>query len=51
VLVHQPGTPQGNRKPEKRRTYGRIDLAVASLMAIGKMKCQDGPANIASMIA
>ena len=29
------GTPQQNRKPEKRRTYGRIDLAVATLMAIG----------------
>ena len=41
VLVHQPGTPQQNRKPEKRRTYGRIDLAVAAIMAIGVMKCQD----------
>jgi phage terminase large subunit-like protein len=51
VLVHQPGTPQGNRKPEKRRTYGRIDLAVAALMAIGSMRCTDPPVELAAMIA
>lgn len=51
VLVHAPGTPQGNRKPEKRRTYGRIDLAVATLMAIGTMKCNTPAVDIASMIA
>ena len=51
VLVHAPGTPQGNRKPEKRRTYGRIDLAVATLMAIGAMKCDTPAVDIASMIA
>ena len=50
VLVRQPGTPQQNRKPEKRRTYGRIDLAVAAIMAIGVMKCQDTPADVAAMI-
>ena len=49
VLQHQPGTPQGNRKPEKRRTYGRIDLAVAALMAIGI--CKETPAlNVSAMI-
>jgi len=41
ILVHAPGTPGQNRKPEKRRTYGRIDLAVAAIMAIGTMKCSD----------
>jgi len=51
ILIHQPGTPQQNRKPEKRRTYGRIDLAVAALMAIGVMKCQTGAADVAAMIA
>jgi phage terminase large subunit-like protein len=51
ILVHQPGTPQGNRKPEKRRTYGRIDLAVATLMAIGSMKCQEVAVDVAAMIA
>lgn len=51
VLVHQPGTPQGNRKPEKRRTYGRIDLAVATLMAIGSMRCNESAVDIAAMIA
>jgi phage terminase large subunit-like protein len=49
VLQHQPGTPQGNRKPEKRRTYGRIDLAVAALMAIGIMK-ETSVVDIAGMI-
>ena len=39
MLVRGPaGTPQQNRKPEKRRLNGRIDLAVAALMAIGSMK-------------
>ena len=51
VLIHQPGTPQQNRKPEKRRLYGRIDLAVAAIMAIGVMKCQDAPTDVAAMIA
>ena len=51
VLVHQPGTPQQNRKPEKRRTYGRIDLAVATLMAIGSMKCNEAAVEVAAMIA
>jgi phage terminase large subunit-like protein len=51
VLVHMPGTPQGNRKPEKRRTYGRIDLAVATLMAIGSMKCNEPAVMLSAMIA
>ena len=51
VLHHEAGTPQGNRKPEKRRNYGRIDLAVALLMAIGSMKCGDTATDVASMIA
>ena len=50
VLMHQPGTPQGNRKPEKRRTYGRIDLAVAALMAIGTMKAGEAAIDVAAMI-
>jgi phage terminase large subunit-like protein len=51
VLVHAAGTPQGNRKPEKRRLYGRIDLAVAALMAIGAMKCNTPAVDLAAMIA
>ena len=51
VLTHSPGTAQQNRMPEKRRTYGRIDLAVATLMAIGSMKCDEAPADVAAMIA
>ena len=52
VLIHQAGTPQQNRKPEKRRMTGRIDLAVAAIMAIGMMKCGDEvPAEVAAMIA
>jgi phage terminase large subunit-like protein len=51
VLVHEAGTPQANRKPEKRRTYGRIDLAVSALMAIGTMKCGEPAFDLAAMIA
>ena len=29
----------GNRKPTKARSYGRIDVAVAGIMAISAMKC------------
>ena len=39
MLVRGPaGTPQQNRKPEKRRTNGRIDLAIAALMAMSSLK-------------
>jgi phage terminase large subunit-like protein len=51
ILVHAPGTPGQNRKPDKRRVYGRIDLAVAAIMAIGTMKCSDDPVtDVAAMI-
>ena len=51
VLHHEAGTPGQNRKPEKRRVYGRIDLAVAALMAIGAMRCQESYADVSAMIA
>jgi phage terminase large subunit-like protein len=51
VLVHEAGTPQQNRKPEKRRTYGRIDLAVAALMSIGAMKCGEPAIDATALIA
>ena len=51
VLHHEAGTPGQNRKPEKRRVYGRIDLAVAALMAIGAMRCQETYADVSAMIA
>ena len=51
VLVHEAGTPQQNRKPEKRRTYGRIDLAVAALMAIGSIKDGEPAIEPAALIA
>jgi phage terminase large subunit-like protein len=42
----------GNRKLDKSKAYGRIDIAVAAVMAIGAMKCQEKPPiEIASMIA
>jgi phage terminase large subunit-like protein len=53
AIVRGPaGTPQQNRKPEKRRVNGRIDLAVAALMAVGSMKVTAAPeVDIAAMIA
>jgi len=51
VLLHAPGTAQQNRMPEKRRTYGRIDLSVAMLMAIGGLKCDEAALDVAAMIA
>jgi phage terminase large subunit-like protein len=38
----------GNRKPNKAKSYGRIDPAVASIMAIAAMKLQDTPLDIAN---
>ena len=39
MIVRGPsGDPQHNRKPEKRRLNGRIDLAVAAIMAISALK-------------
>ena len=37
-----PGTPPANRKLDKARSYGRIDAAVAAVMAIGAMKAVRG---------
>jgi phage terminase large subunit-like protein len=52
TLVHAPGAPAQNRKPEKRRLYGRIDLAVAALMAIGGLKVSgQTPIETAALIA
>jgi phage terminase large subunit-like protein len=53
MLVRGPaGTPQQNRKPEKRRGNGRIDLAVAALMAMGALKVTVAPPeyDIAALI-
>ena len=47
--THRKGSSE--EKPEKRRTYGRIDLAVATLMAIGSMKCNKPALELAAMIA
>jgi phage terminase large subunit-like protein len=33
----------GNRKPTKARSWGRIDVAVAGIMAIAAMKCSQEP--------
>jgi phage terminase large subunit-like protein len=43
----------GNRKFDKSKAYGRIDLAVAALMAIGAMETvkQDPLPDIAAMVA
>jgi phage terminase large subunit-like protein len=44
--------PAGNRKLDKSKPYGRIDVAVAAVMAAGAMKCQDEPpADVAALIA
>jgi phage terminase large subunit-like protein len=52
MLVRAPGAPQQNRKPDKRRVYGRIDLAVAMLMAIGSLKVTaELPIDVSAMIA
>jgi phage terminase large subunit-like protein len=44
--------PAGNRKLDKSKPYGRIDVAVAAVMAIGAMKCsEEVVADVAAMIA
>ena len=44
--------PAGNRSSTSRKPYGRIDVAVATVMAIGAMKCSDEPvAEVAALIA
>jgi phage terminase large subunit-like protein len=51
-LVRAPSAPEKNLKPEKRRVYGRIDLAVAALMALGSLKVTaEPPVEIAALIA
>ena len=42
----------GNRKLDKARSYGRIDAAVAAVMAVGAMKASATPAvEISALIA
>jgi phage terminase large subunit-like protein len=43
--------PAGNRKLDKSKAYGRIDIAVAAVMAVGAMKCNEPAAEVAAMIA
>lgn len=44
--------PAGNRKLDKSKAYGRIDVAVAAVMAVGAMKCAEEPAaDVSAMIA
>ena len=41
----------GNRKLDKAKAYGRIDVAVAAVMAVGAMKASTTPqVEIAAMI-
>jgi phage terminase large subunit-like protein len=43
--------PAGNQKPDKRRRYGRIDLAVAAIMAVGAMKASAvEPVDVATLV-
>jgi phage terminase large subunit-like protein len=44
--------PAGNRKLDKAKAYGRIDAAVAALMAVAAMRTSSEPAmDVAAMIA
>jgi len=44
--------PAGNRKLDKSKAYGRIDVAQAAVMAVGAMKASTtAPVDIAAMIA
>jgi phage terminase large subunit-like protein len=38
--------PAGNRKLDKSKAYGRIDVAVAAVMAVGAMKVSSAPAIV-----
>ena len=40
----------GNRKLDKAKAYGRIDVAVAAVMAVGAMKASTPQVEIAAMI-
>ena len=42
----------GNRKLDKSKAYGRIDVAVAAIMAVGAMKANAQPAvDMAALVA
>ena len=42
----------GNRKLDKAKAYGRIDVAVAAVMAVGAMKASPAPpVEVAALIA
>ncbi|WP_426615380.1 terminase large subunit [Bradyrhizobium sp. McL0616] len=41
----------GNRKLDKAKAYGRVDVAVAAVMAVGAMKASVPQVEIAAMIA
>jgi phage terminase large subunit-like protein len=43
--------PAGNRKPDKSKYYGRIDLAVAAIMAVAAMNQSAPEIEIAALIA
>lgn len=43
--------PAGARKPDKSKYYGRIDLAVAAIMAVGAMRTKPGIPEMAALIA
>ena len=44
--------PAGNRKLDKSKAYGRIDIAVAAVMAVGAMKASSvAVTDVAAMIA
>lgn len=43
--------PAGNRKPDKSKYYGRVDLAVAAVMVVGAMKTSEAPVEMAALIA
>ncbi len=44
--------PTNSRKLDKVKSYGRIDVAVAAVMAIGAMKASmSPPIDVAAMIA
>lgn len=49
TVIHR--NDQGDRRLSKRRSYGRIDLAQAGVMAVGSMKVGPPAIEIAALIA